>query len=108
MPIVNERAFGVTAATNFFVTPIQPTTSDGWLTITIVSPVAGLLSVIHDDGTNEDEGILFNGVALVAGAEYSFQVPCPTNVTPPLAKESINFRFSVTTTLTKLIILEGA
>lgn len=110
MPIINQRAVSVTANTKFLASDIKSAVPDGWLVITIVPAAAGKLTVVHNDGTNEDDGILNNNTDLAAGAEYSFNVPCPTSATPStnLVQETINFKFSATTTLTKLIIMEGA
>lgn len=110
MPVINERNLSVTANTKFLTSDIKSASPDGWLVITIIPAAAGKLTVVHDDGTNEDEGILNDDTNLKAGSEYSFNVPCPTSTTntTSLVQESINFKFSVTTTLTKLIITEGA
>lgn len=107
MPLVNERNLSVIANAKFLGSDISPSTPDSWVTITIIPVDAGKLTVVHDNGTNEDDGILNDDTELKAGAEYSFSVPVPTNPTTNV-KESVNFKFSATTTLTKLIIAEGA
>lgn len=109
MPIINERNHSVTADTKFLASDIKTANPDGWFVITLIPTLAGKLTVVHDDGTNEDEGVLNDDVTLKAGGEYSFNVPCPTSTTNTtnLVQESVNFKFSVTTTLKKLIISEG-
>ena len=109
MPIINQRNVAVTAATDILGADITSVNPDGWLVITVIPNTTGRLSVIHvDENANRDEGFLFNDTDLVANNEYSFNVPVPTNPTPPFEKELINIRYSVNATFTKLIIQEGA
>lgn len=107
MTLVNKRAVSVTADVKFLAADIKPSNTGGWLVITIIPVLAGKLTVIHDDETNEDAGILNNDVNVPAGAEVSLNVPVPTSE-DGLIQEKVNFTFSTTTTLTKLIISEGA
>lgn len=107
MTLVNQRGVSYTAGQNILASNIKPSNPGSWLTITIIPATTGKLSVVHNDGTNNDVGILNNNENIVAGTEVSVSTPVPTSE-DGLVQETINIRFSAGSSLTKLIISEGA